>query len=407
MKHSIPIKDAAKIVTELANRPVVLFGAGVLAAASIYALREHGIIPVCICDNDINKYGTQICDISVTSPESLTNNFQNLPVVITANPMYLDEIRNQLTTLGCSNIYDIAPFLSSCSYDGSSFPIGISHFNFCLDKYFHIYFKTFYPELCVIPSLDIVITEKCSLRCKDCANLIQYYHKPHHFTYDQVFPALDRIMDAVDFVLEFRVLGGETFMHPKAYIFIDALRKYTNYGKICVYSNGTIVPTGENLRSLQHDDTFVRISDYGQTSTNIDTIASTFDRHNICYDIEKCEQWQDCASIRKTDRSRQELEAVNAECCARTVLTLLNGAICVCPFSAHATNLHAIPVSSRDRLVVGDSALDKIRAFLKDTQNSNYFEACMYCAGRPVNPPNPVPAAVQISSPLPYQTVED
>ena len=30
----------------------------------------------------------------------------------------------------------------------------------------------------VIRSVDVVITEKCTLKCKDCANLMQYYQNP-------------------------------------------------------------------------------------------------------------------------------------------------------------------------------------------------------------------------------------
>jgi len=34
------------------------------------------------------------------------------------------------------------------------------------------------PSDIFLRSVDLVITEKCSLKCKDCANLMQYYTKP-------------------------------------------------------------------------------------------------------------------------------------------------------------------------------------------------------------------------------------
>ena len=36
-------------------------------------------------------------------------------------------------------------------------------------------------------SLDVVISEKCSLKCKDCSNLMQYYLEPRNFSFNQCF----------------------------------------------------------------------------------------------------------------------------------------------------------------------------------------------------------------------------
>ena len=35
-------------------------------------------------------------------------------------------------------------------------------------------------------SLDIVLTEKCSLKCKHCSNLMQYYEKPIDNEFDDI-----------------------------------------------------------------------------------------------------------------------------------------------------------------------------------------------------------------------------
>jgi hypothetical protein len=48
-------------------------------------------------------------------------------------------------------------------------------------------------------------------------------------------------MKSIDFVFEFRVLGGEIFMNKSAHRYIQRLQEYPNYGRICVYFNGTIV----------------------------------------------------------------------------------------------------------------------------------------------------------------------
>ena len=39
-------------------------------------------------------------------------------------------------------------------------------------------------------SVDIVISEKCTLNCKDCSNLMQYYEDAQNIDYDMVVEIL-------------------------------------------------------------------------------------------------------------------------------------------------------------------------------------------------------------------------
>ena len=41
-----------------------------------------------------------------------------------------------------------------------------------------------YPD--TIVHLDVVLTECCTLRCKSCSNLMQYYHHPENLDVDEV-----------------------------------------------------------------------------------------------------------------------------------------------------------------------------------------------------------------------------
>lgn len=42
-------------------------------------------------------------------------------------------------------------------------------------------------------SIDVVITEKCSLKCKDCSNLMQYYEKPEDISYEKIVLDFDKL----------------------------------------------------------------------------------------------------------------------------------------------------------------------------------------------------------------------
>ena len=48
-----------------------------------------------------------------------------------------------------------------------------------------------------IPRIEIVLTTFCSLRCKDCSNLMQYYDKPYHINTDSIIQVLQNLTASI------------------------------------------------------------------------------------------------------------------------------------------------------------------------------------------------------------------
>jgi len=406
MKQKVPLSltdqglDSALPI----GRQVVLFGAGIFAPPAIHALRQRGLVPACICDNCPDKHGTRVMGIPVLFPPEAWRAFPDAAVIITAASRYIDEICSQADGMGWMKVYDCSCLLASFEYDRNSFGTGVSALYFDLDRYFYEYFLKFHPDMRVVPSIDVMITEKCSLRCRDCANLMQYYIHPQDLDFDELFNSLDILMKCVDHVLEFRLLGGETFMNRRAHEYIEKLRHYGNFTRVAVYSNGTIVPKEGNLRCLIHEDVYLRVTDYGSLSRKIRAMAEVFVADGVTHDTQKADGWQDCAAILKRERTPAELETVYANCCANKTLTLLKGRVYVCPFAANASNLGALPPFPEDILQLDvRRSRQEMRGRLFDmSRTRKFFSACEYCAGRPVGAA-PLRAAIQASAPLPYK----
>jgi hypothetical protein len=72
-----------------------------------------------------------------------------------------------------------------------------------------------------IHSLDVVISEKCSLNCKDCSNLMQYYTAPENLNYDGIISDFEKLTAKIKHVYEIRLIGGEPFMNKAIYSIID------------------------------------------------------------------------------------------------------------------------------------------------------------------------------------------
>jgi FkbM family methyltransferase len=79
--------------------PVVLFGAGDLAWYSQAYLRQHGIEPVCLCDNNPAKQGAVYLGLPVYSYEGLRKKWGDgakYNIVVSVGPQYKDAIFSQL-----------------------------------------------------------------------------------------------------------------------------------------------------------------------------------------------------------------------------------------------------------------------------------------------------------------------
>ncbi|QHC31809.1 MULTISPECIES: radical SAM protein [unclassified Streptomyces] len=254
-------------------------------------------------------------------------------------------------------------------------------------------------------SLDVVVTEACTMRCVDCSNLMQYYAHPRHSDLDELHTALDRLLAAVDGVEEFRVLGGEPFANPRAGQVVRTLTGMADTARVVVYTNGTIVPRGDLLESLVHPRMLVKITDYGELSKRHDDLCDTLTDHGVTWVSQK-PVWTDSGRIGRVDRTPEELDRTFRDCCVNDLLTLLNGRLYLCPFSANAMNLGAVPDAPDDVIDLRtDWPADELRARIEALYHRHRpLTACSFCRGRDQTTPTVEPA-IQVRRPLPLTVV--
>ena len=94
--------------------------------------------------------------------------------------------------------------------------------------------------------------------------------------------------------------------------------------------------------------------------------------------------WNDCGTLKKYERTEQELQRVFDNCCMNDVPSLMNGVIYKCPYSANATNLKAVPYVEEEVIDLRKSYNHEVlKDKIKNFHNSNKpLTACNYCGGR-------------------------
>lgn len=239
------------------------------------------------------------------------------------------------------------------------------------------------PGILKLKSVDAVVTEGCSLKCQDCSNLMQYYNKPKSADINLLIESTDRILQSVDHVYEWRILGGEPFIYKDLSTYLDYLSEIPKIGSIIIYTNGTIVPKPELLNSIASSRSFVDISNYLELSRKAHDLIQACKSKDIQYAL-KDPIWTDSGRIHPhKGESNQQLKEKFFNCCTNDVLTLLHGYIYHCPFSANLINLSSKYLNEKDRISVLEHDPQILRtmltSFYKDVE---YLNSCNFCNGR-------------------------
>jgi hypothetical protein len=393
------------MIAEIKNKrmPVIIYGAGIVGEVLLSVCKNEGIKVECFCDSSTKAVQSNFCGMEVMFASDL----KCRDAIFLISAVAIKDVVDLLHGLGFSNWYagglllkdlDISQNQPDASLDYTKF--AIENCILCHDAYLN-------PDKLFIRSVDLIITERCSLRCRDCSNLAQYYEKPKNCDINMLLKSIDAFCNVIDEVMDFRVLGGDVFMNEKWPIVIKRLTDEPKAKRVVLYTNGTLVPKEKDIFCLKNDKVLVIISDYGVLSKKLGKLKQLFGQNKIAHHVLEVNEWLDCASITPHNRSADKNRELFRNCCAKNMATLSDGKLFRCPYAANAARLQAVPDFKNDHVDIFQETLDstgilktrgKVRGYLL---HKDYLETCDYCNGRPLSGIE-VPPAIQIDKPLTY-----
>lgn len=252
-------------------------------------------------------------------------------------------------------------------------------------------------EKLFINSLDLVLTERCTLKCANCSNLMQYYKSPINSPEDLLIDSLSNILNSIDSLNELRLIGGEPLINKSIYKIIQIADQSNKIENLVVYTNGTILPKRKDLEMISGIKGLVfKISDYGlNLSRQIDSLTKLLNEYNIFTIREPINTWTDSGRIMNLNRSNKELYDVFGQCCVKDCLTLLHGKLFMCPFSANLYNLDNEKYSYVNYINIKEIDLNFLKKEIKNfIYKFKFMKACNNCNGRDHNVEK-IPAAEQ------------
>lgn len=396
--NGTPFENWGRLAEEVSNKKedLVLYGNTGTARRLLPLLRSHGFNVKMILDKNQTHNEKNSAEIPIVHPDDFNDTGS---VIVVCTVFAFEFVIKSLTKKGFTRL--LPYFFMVFNRELTINPANIEDVQAC----FYTKWILTRPVQNALNYIDLPITMKCTLRCRDCCNLMQYFTRPENADIDKMFAALDRLFGILEHIFEIRILGGEPFVNHEIYKYIERLRQYeSKYTLITIFTNGTIVPEHETLQVLKNDRITVRISDYKNPRQKIARLAETFDKAGVLYYTETVGYWQDCATLRDYGRTREENAVLLRKCNVRGCVSLVDGKLFHCPYAGNLFTLSAVPPSCHEYVDFLDTGLsdDCLRAKFNSLMNTDYMKVCGYCGGR-ASLDKSIPPARQTERPLEYK----
>jgi uncharacterized Fe-S cluster-containing radical SAM superfamily protein len=127
------------------------------------------------------------------------------------------------------------------------------------------------------------IGQKCTLRCKDCCNLIPYA-KQKTYNPEKILEDLKKLVKTIK-IKNVQIQGGEPFYYEDIDIIISGVIKL-NIENIYIATNGTRLLNEKTIRVLQENPQVkIRVSNYTCTKQKREQLIKQLETYKISYDL--------------------------------------------------------------------------------------------------------------------------
>ena len=237
------------------------------------------------------------------------------------------------------------------------------------------------PGRALYPRLVCVMTTWCTLKCRDCNNLMGCYDQPYHMDPGYILEQIETVTGNIDTLTELELIGGEPFIYPHLTEVLEGVLANKKILFVSLTSNGTVIPDEKVLKKLSSTGRVrVELSDYGVKTQKMDEVTAVFDRYGIKYDRNEDLSWVSPGGVESRGKNKVTLAWEYQHCFSfKYCNTLLKGRIYHCSRGAHLSDLGYMdhPEDSFDINEFKDKA--EFRKQLRRYWLMPYTMACDYC----------------------------
>lgn len=397
------------------KQPVYIAPFSSIGVITYHVLRQAGVEVAAFCDGSPALFRKEYDGCPIVPPEQAYTQNPDATVVV-ASARYEKPVWKQLEKMGFTNIIPAHQLLTRENTAGiaecmARVPTnGLPAISVAADAVEENLNGYLLPKAArgenalVLTQLELAVTERCTLRCRDCADMMQYYERPQDMDLGALAADFALALAAVDFVRTVNILGGEPLMHKGLAGFLRQVwaggRYGAKVGKTTLTTNGTLPPDEALLSALKETGIVVHLSDYGLVSRRANELEALLGQNGIPCVRSRDMQWMDCTKIVDGESRTPQQGQAEFEACEMTCCTIKQGVFYRCPFAAHGASLGAFPAYRCNGVELDDPRLrERLQSYMAA---KNAIPACRFCSGYQGTRPAIAPA-VQAKQPLVYK----
>lgn len=232
-----------------------------------------------------------------------------------------------------------------------------------------------------LPRVVISLSNRCTLRCRDCNALIPYAKEKYDRPVVQQIEDIKKLLKVTDRICNIELIGGEPFLYKDLADVLSFCLESSKIDWLEITTNGTLMPSEQIMSLMKNDKCFVIFSDYGDVNKKSKKIQDKLIREGIHVINLANYRWYNAGGMEKRGKSMKRIRYEFAMCdCKDVCRTLYRGKLYVC---GRAPILHETgKISSNDDFLDLDSLpkdLGKAKRMMKEFFMNDSAQSCDFC----------------------------
>lgn len=362
---------------------VIIYGAGEYGTKCAKML--EGIGANFIFADRVKSQNGKYMGHKVISPDQITEELkvQNSIIVLA---MGQDNAGRALITLQMS---------------GLQYGIDIFDVHNFMEVFFHIYAAYKYNKV-LLYDVSVMVTYKCSLKCKKCMACIPYMKNPPEVSFEKFKKDIDTLFSKIDYVIELGFGGGEMFLLKNLDRYISyVMDNYSNqFEEASLLTNGTIVPNQNIIGTIKKYNLRILVSGYDTVpgwTDRYEKLKAKMDSNSIPIEILPYKNWVDMGwADKKYTEDVEELFSM----CGMKCRIVQDGKLNYCIHGVLANQaLYDLDISADEYNL--ETAIEDEKKVLMEYNlgfsESGEMKMCHFCNGYININQNVIPVAEQLS----------
>jgi len=367
------------------NGNIIVYGTEITGGVTAHALEQLNISFAAFADTDKRKHGKTYFGHSIISPNELVERYPDA-IVLIASAAY-KSISTLLLELGVKEeqLFPPSHVIEGVDLTGCKVPFQEEYLVRAISKNTTMYYCTHNLERRIIYELQLLITSRCALKCRECLFQIPHWNIHQDYDKEQLVNSVKKLVDLGYELDSIALLGGEPFLHHDLPEIIERICNLERIYNVAVVTNGThsIKPELLDVLIRNRDKVTVNISKYGELARKSNEIEMLLNENNI---RSKCDgtnqKWYKVIPPQKFKMANEQLAKKYQGCMSNTrtrgrFFWIVGGKYYFCNWAFVVENMgFKLPETDYVSLDDPDFETKTEKMFRRDT----FFESCRYCA---------------------------